>query len=132
MVGFAEPHPIFAASRQSSQRREQRQTENKVLWLALPSRILSSTTVKVVKGESRDKQKTKFSSLALPRRILSSTTVKVAKGESRDKQKTKFSSLAMPSRILSSLPRGKVAKGESREVKFTVLGYTLFQPKFDI
>ena len=100
--GFAEPHPIFAATQQSSQRREQRQTENKVLWLALP------------------------------RRILSSTTVKVAKGESRDKQKTKFSSLAMPSRILSSLPRGKVAKGESREVKFTVLGYTLFQPKFDI
>ena len=71
MVGFAEPNPIFAATQQSSQRREQRQTENKVLWLALPSRILSSTTV-------------------------------------------------------------KVAKGESRKVKFTVLGYTLFQPKFDI
>ena len=59
MVGFAETNPIFDDS-QSSQRREQRQTENKVLWLALPSRILSSTTVKVAKGESRDKQKTKF------------------------------------------------------------------------
>ena len=61
MVGFAETNPIFAASQQSSQRREQRQTENKVLWLALPSRILSSLPrSKVVKGESRDKQKTKF------------------------------------------------------------------------
>ena len=91
MVGFAEPNPIFAATQQSSQRREQRQTENKVLWLALPSRILSSTSVKVVKGESRGKRKTKFSSLALPRRILSSLPrSKVVKGESRDKQKTKF------------------------------------------
>ena len=56
MVGYAEPQPIFAASRQSSERREQRQTENKVLWLAMPSRSLSSLLRgKVVKGESRDK-----------------------------------------------------------------------------
>ena len=68
----------------------------------MPSRILSSTAVKVVKGESRDKRKTKFSRLAMPSRILSSTAIKVVKGESRDKRKTKFSRLAMPSRILSS------------------------------
>ena len=49
MVGYAEPNPIFDDS-QSSQRRDQRQTENKVLWLAMPSRILSYS--KIVKGES--------------------------------------------------------------------------------
>ena len=54
MVGYAEPQPIFAASRQSSERREQRQTENKVLWLAMPSRILSYP--KIVKGESNTKR----------------------------------------------------------------------------
>ena len=55
MVGYAEPNPILF---KDSERREQRQTENKVLWLAMPSRILSYS--KIVKGESRDKQKTKF------------------------------------------------------------------------
>ena len=50
MVGYAEPQPILF---KDSERREQRQTENKVLWLAMPSRILSYS--KIVKGESRDK-----------------------------------------------------------------------------
>ena len=56
---------------------------------------------KIAKGESRGKQKTKFSGLAMPSRILSYE--KIAKGEGRDKQKTKFSGLAMPSRILYCL-----------------------------
>ena len=47
MVGYAEPNPILF---KDSERREQRQTENKVLWLAMPSRILSYS--KIVKGES--------------------------------------------------------------------------------
>ena len=57
MVGFAEPNPIFDDS-QSSQRREQKKTN--LFDFFMPRRILSSTTVKVAKGESRDKQKTKF------------------------------------------------------------------------
>ena len=53
MVGYAEPNPILF---KDSERRELRQTENKVLWLAMPSRSLSSLLRgKVVKGESRDK-----------------------------------------------------------------------------
>ena len=60
-----------------------------------------SLRAKIAKGESRGKQKTKFSGLAMPSRILSYE--KIAKGESRDKQKTKFSGLAMPSRILYCL-----------------------------
>ncbi len=48
----------------------------------MPNRILSSE--KIVKGERRDKKKTKFSFLTMPNRILSSE--KIVKGE-RNKAK---------------------------------------------
>jgi len=63
---------------------------------------------KIVKGESRDKRKTKFFSLTMPSRILFYS--KIVKGESRDKRKTKFFGLTMPSRILFYL---KIAKERS-------------------
>ncbi len=51
-----------------------------------PSIYLVKT--KIVKGESRDKQKTKFSCLDMPNRILSSKAVKDS--ERREQKKTKL------------------------------------------
>ena len=81
----------------------------------MPSRILSYR--KIVKGERRDKRKTKFSGLAMPSRILSYR--KTVKGERRDKRKTKFSGLAMPSRILSYRKIVKGGRGDKRKTKFS-------------